>query len=579
MAASKNPRFWRRLERSIRKRRKRWIGRIGFDQDWYLKEYPEVGTSGIEPLDHYIQFGFREGRWKSKRHKKRAVGNIILSEPKRGFWRRIEQCVRKKRKRLQDSWGFDARWYLEANPDVKEAGVDPLRHYLQYGIKEGRKKSETDQLTSVETSSSIPIEKYLPSVHAALRPPVDLSVMVVVPVYKGEEETQRCIRSLLRNTDDISAEILVINDDSPDTELVGWLEGVAAEGKIKLIRNEKNLGFVASANRGMVLAGLRDVILLNSDTEVPSGWMKRLAGHAYSAAKIGTVTPFSNNATICSWPTHQGGDLPDGRTVDEIDAAFREGNSGRQVTIPTAVGFCMYLRRTCLDEVGLFDEISFGRGYGEENDFCMRAHEAGWKHLLACDLFVAHAGATSFGKNGPELAKAWETVCRLRPKYPHLIAEHIQIDEVSPYRFAAIAALFRKAAEPTILLVSHNWGGGTQIHVNELVRVLGRTANVLLMQGDPRGVRVSVPSLHMHPHVIMSNHETDKLHALLCSFGVDRVHIHHWIDSKINFKELIQKLKVPFVLTPHEYYSICPQITLMKQRKKHNCGEPDEKYL
>lgn len=78
--------------------------------------------------------------------------------------------------------------------------------------------------------------------------------MVVVPVYKGKEETQRCIRSLLRNTDDIPAEILVINDDSPDAELVGWLEEVAADGKIKLIRNEKNLGFVASANRGMAWA-------------------------------------------------------------------------------------------------------------------------------------------------------------------------------------------------------------------------------------------------------------------------------------------------------------------------------------
>jgi hypothetical protein len=261
----------------------------------------------------------------------------------------MEQSIRKRRKRLQAIWGFDACWYLEANPDVKEAGVDPLQHYLQHGIQEGRRKSKTDHSTSVKPSSSVAIEKCLPSVHAAWRPPADLSVMVIVPVYKGTEETQRCVRSLLSNMDDISAEILAINDDSPNAELVGWLEEVAAEGKIKLIRNEKNLGFVASANRGMAWAGLRDVILLNSDTEVPSGWMKRLAGHAYSAEKIGTVTPFSNNATICSWPTYQGGDLPEGRSVDEIDAAFREGNCGRQVTIPTGVGFCMYIRRTCLD--------------------------------------------------------------------------------------------------------------------------------------------------------------------------------------------------------------------------------------
>jgi GT2 family glycosyltransferase len=571
------PRFWKKLERSIRKRRKRWIGRIGFDRDWYLQEYPEVGPSGMDPLDHYIQHGIQEGRWKSKQQKGRALGNNSITKPKRGFWRRMEEGIRERRKWVQAIWGFDACWYLETNPDVKEAGVDPLQHYLKYGIQEGRRKSKKDHSASVKPPLSVPFDKYLPSVYAAWSPPADLSVMVVVPVYKGKEETQRCIRSLLRNTDDIPAEILVVIDESPDAELVGWLEEVAAEEKIKLIRNEKNLGFVASVNRGMAWAGRRDVILLNSDTEVPSGWMKRLAGHAYSAEKIGTVTPFSNNATICSWPTHQGGDLPEGRSVDEIDAAFREGNCRRQVTVPTGVGFCMYLRRTCLDEVGLFDEISFGRGYGEENDFCMRAHKAGWRHLLACDLFVAHVGQTSFGKNRPELAKAWETVCRLHPKYPHLIAKHIQTDEGSPYRFAATATLFRKAVEPTIMMVNHNWGGGTGRHVKELVKVMGRSANVLLLQGDPSGVRVSIPSLPGHPYVILGNHEVDKLHALLCSFGVNRVHIHHWIDLKINLKELIQKLKVPFDLTVHDYYSICPQITLTQQRNKAYCGEPDEK--
>jgi hypothetical protein len=207
----------------------------------------------------------------------------------------------------------------------------------------------------------------------------------------------------------------------------------------------------------------------------------------------------------------------------------------------------------------------------------MRARKAGWKHLLACDLFIAHVGQTSFGESAPELSKAWETVCRLHPKYPHLIAEHIQTNEGGAYRFAATATLFRKSVEPTILMLSHNWGGGTERHVNELVKVLGRSANVLLLQGDPSGVRVSIPSLPGHPHMILGSHEVDKLHALLCSFGVDRVHIHHWIDLKINLKELIQKLKVPFDLTVHDYYSICPQITLTQQRNKAYCGEPGEK--
>jgi GT2 family glycosyltransferase len=81
----------------------------------------------------------------------------------------------------------------------------------------------------------------------------------------------------------------------------------------------------------------------------------------------------------------------------KIDATFRSVNHGRFVEIPTAVGFCMYIRRGCLQETGFFDVQSFGLGYGEENDFCMRAAQNGWKHKLACDVFVYHVGSVSFG--------------------------------------------------------------------------------------------------------------------------------------------------------------------------------------
>ena len=91
-AASKRPGFWRRLERSIRKRRKRLFGRIGFDREWYLQEYPEVGPSGIDPLDHYLQFGVREGRWKSQGEKLREP-IFIPHQLKRGS-RNLKRVLR-----------------------------------------------------------------------------------------------------------------------------------------------------------------------------------------------------------------------------------------------------------------------------------------------------------------------------------------------------------------------------------------------------------------------------------------------------------------------------------------------------
>ena len=140
--APKRPGFWRRLEQSIRKRRKSIIGRIGFDRKWYLQEYPALVSLGVDPLDHYLRFGIEEGRWKSRRHKEKALASGTLREKRPGFFRRLEMSIRKRRKRWTNYWTFDPAWYLEANPDVRAGGIDPLQHYVSFGKKEGRQKRE-----------------------------------------------------------------------------------------------------------------------------------------------------------------------------------------------------------------------------------------------------------------------------------------------------------------------------------------------------------------------------------------------------------------------------------------------------
>src|SRR5690606_32183786 len=128
-------------------------------------------------------------------------------------------------------------------------------------------------------------------------------------------------------------------------------------------------GFVKSVNRAMRHSS-RDVVLLNADTEVHGNWLDRLASHAFSNSKVATVTAFSNNATICTFPDIGGSpSLPFGKSLADIDIAFARANLGRSVEIPTGVGFCMFISRATLAHLGLFDE-AFGRGYGEETDFC-----------------------------------------------------------------------------------------------------------------------------------------------------------------------------------------------------------------
>lgn len=261
---------------------------------------------------------------------------------------------------------------------------------------------------------------------------------VIIPVYGGVEQTRRCIASVLTHKQSAAHEVVVIDDASPEPAIVGYLDDLAREGRISLHRNESNLGFVRSVNRGMALHGDRDVVLLNSDTEVANDWLDRLRAAACSRSRIATATPFANNATICSYPFEGwSGGVPGTLGLAQVDRLFATANAGRTVELPTAIGFCMYIRRACLDQLGLFDAERFGRGYGEENDFCMRALKAGWRHVLAADVFLYHEGSVSFSEERFELIKAATTaLLSVHPEYTSRVHEFIKADPAAELRAA-----------------------------------------------------------------------------------------------------------------------------------------------
>ena len=253
---------------------------------------------------------------------------------------------------------------------------------------------------------------------------------IVVPVYRGEAETRACLESVFASSNRRPVEIVVIDDRSPEPAISAWLKELAGQGRITLIQHDENRGFVQSVNEGMALHRDRDVVLLNSDTEVAPGWADRLMAHFANDPAIGTATPFSTNATICSYPrTLAANAMPPGETTQSLDAAFAAANAGRRVDIPTAVGFCMAISRRCLDRVGLFDVARYGTGYGEEVDFCMRAARKGFRNVLAGDVFVRHVGEVSFKDAGAERRqKAQATVDALYPEFQQRLAEFIPAD-------------------------------------------------------------------------------------------------------------------------------------------------------
>ena len=109
-----------------------------FDAPWYLGQYPDVAASGVDPLRHYLEWGFREGRnpnpvfdtnWYLARNKDAAEGEL---NPLQHY---LDCGAREGR---DPGPLFDTSWYLANNPDVAAAGLNPLHHYLEHGAREGR---------------------------------------------------------------------------------------------------------------------------------------------------------------------------------------------------------------------------------------------------------------------------------------------------------------------------------------------------------------------------------------------------------------------------------------------------------
>ena len=159
-----------------------------------------------------------------------------------------------------------------------------------------------------------------------------------------------------------------------------------------------------------IASSASDVVLLNSDTIVTGDWLRALRQCAAADPRIGTITPFSNNAEICSFPRLcVDNPISVEEEAETVSAAIARAAVPTYPDLPTGVGFCLFIRRALIDEIGMLD-TAFGAGYGEENDLCLRAARAGWRNVLADDAFVVHAGGRSFVGRKAELGSDRRTI-------------------------------------------------------------------------------------------------------------------------------------------------------------------------
>jgi GT2 family glycosyltransferase/glycosyltransferase involved in cell wall biosynthesis len=423
---------------------------------------------------------------------------------------------------------------------------------------------------------------------------VRAGVDIVIPVYNARELVERCLRSVLRHaTGDFR--VVVVDDASTDPELRSFLARTAeADSNVRILSNSKNVGFLGSANRGIRAAEGRDVLLLNSDTEVFEGFLEGLVECAYSHDRIGLVSPLSNNATILSVPEFcRPNLLPEAVSAREVAAVVRDSSKRRRPDIVTPHGFCLYLKSRFLADVGSFDAEHFGRGFGEENDLGERAKRAGWRIVAADDVYVWHAGKASFGDEGRILEKKnGEVLERLHPGYHADVAEFVRKNPLSEAQAIVRRNLHRRSfrVAPAPLLILHEdpfseSPGGVEYSVRDLVRAMALPRVVLLHPGsesidvleiidgnlDERLV-YRFPLGRLPERFCHSHDETARIvDEVLSLFHVGWVHIHHLMFLPLDLPQVVRARGLPYVVTVHDFYFACPSFNLLDVRTTTAC--------
>ncbi|MCF3935608.1 glycosyltransferase [Acuticoccus sp. M5D2P5] len=534
-----------------------------FDDAFYLRTYPKVRKLKIGPLRHYILVGWKEGKDPSEL--------------------------------------FSTRAYLDMYHDVAAQGMNPFHHFVAYGREEGRiatvSTARRRNLHRPTEPLRVPV---LPSVAAwaaaprrVVDPETAPAVNVVIPVYKSLEHVAATIYSVLTAECEVPFECLVIDDCSPEPEVSALLAKLAASGHIRLIVNETNQGFVRTVNIGMAHNTHRDVVLLNADTVVHEGWLDRLMRPLRDHPDIATVTPLSNNATLASYPNT----AVDNAFELECDSAMLDrlafkANGTTVVDVPTGVGFAMAIRRASLDELGLFDAETFGLGYGEECDFCMRAIKAGWRNVLATGVYVRHFGSMSFGPS--QLArseKAQELLATKHPDYAGRIARHIAADPVLPSRILLDIARLREMMGPvSVLFFSHTRGGGIETYLENTAKALIENnmrdvaRRSIVVQTQVQGFvkigpfgRKPLPYLPNLEALNLERHK-DLLAPFIELLDPELVHMNSFaglsVPSISRLMEALISSGRPYWHIWHDHQPLCPRLTFLDAEDRY-CGETD----
>ncbi|MEP6489565.1 tetratricopeptide repeat protein [Microcoleus vaginatus GB2-A3] len=305
---------------------------------------------------------------------------------------------------------------LQLKPDDLEIYLQLWKAMLQIndGFEDVAVQSQADLIDFCEEQkvnnkySQIPLSFKFSPVSKSTVDRVD----IVLCVHNAFEDVKECLTSIRLHTK-VDYRLLIV-DDGSQAETRDFIKSWVQEHSVAtLFRNETAGGYTKAANIGLRASKGDYIILLNSDTIVTPGWIEKLIECASSRKNIGIVGPLSNCASWQSIPEifdKNGGwminNIPEGYSLESLSDIVAKVSDKAFPSVNFVNGFCYMIKRAVIDAIGWLDEESFPYGYGEENDFSIRARKAGFKLAIADHAYVYHSKSKSFGhERRQELSK------------------------------------------------------------------------------------------------------------------------------------------------------------------------------
>lgn len=413
---------------------------------------------------------------------------------------------------------------------------------------------------------------------------------VIIPIYNAYESLIECVNSVKKSTDLKKHRLILINDKSTDERIEQYLADLKEKNKkeklnLEVLENEENLGFVKTVNRGM-RESKDDVLLLNSDTEVSEGWLNKLIDCAYSSDDVATVTPLSNNATLVSVPNCLQRNEIDTINIEKYNEVLEAIFDNRYYELPTGHGFCLFIKRKVIEEVGLFDEESFDKGYGEENDFCYRCLDYGYRHLLCSNTIVYHKESQSFKTKRNEVLEKHLKI--LRERYPiYCKRTDMWLTEL-PIRNLAnriYYALNFSNNKPNVLILIHDWDtktGGTTLHVRDLIGGLKDKYNFVILHknnlsdnyvlstivGDDEKKLYLKYNFRYSDFCLNNIEYKEMIEDIIKDFNISTIHIHHLKYHYFDIVDIAKERNIKTIISLHDFYCLCPTINMLENGEK-----------